>query len=73
MKFVPKVRNIDAIQLTADISYVTGGDGRFDMGHNNYIAHKGDWFVVADGVQSFVTNTEFNTLYRQEKNSYDRS
>ena len=65
MQFQPKQYKVDAVQLIEDIKYTVGGDGRFDYGHDKFIAHKGDWLVVANGEQFFMKDAEFKKTFEK--------
>lgn len=73
MQFQPKQYKVDAVQLIADIKYSVSGNDRWDSSYEKFIAHKGDWLVIANGEQFFMKDAEFKKAYEQANQYRERS
>lgn len=65
MQFQPKQYKVDAVQLIEDIKYTVSNGDRWDSTHDKFIAHKGDWLVIANGEQFFMKDAEFKKAYEK--------
>jgi hypothetical protein len=62
MKFKPKQVTVDAVKLVDDI--FTGHDDPYRNQSKHYIARKGEWLVVDNGEQFFMSDQEFRERYQ---------